>query len=147
MRQASISPQTLLKIKNKVNSSIEQEIDSLTSDALPYYKSVFKDLYIGNSQNAKIVCDFITTEINNQNITSSTKLTHVKILCWFSRYLDYKEFGLVTRDDIIFYLNSLRKPESEDPTHKWIGTYNARQMILSKFFRWFYNKDEFDSKE
>ena len=114
MKQASVSPQPLLKIKNNVGSSVEKEIDSLMSNALPYYKSVFKDLYRGNKQNAKIVCDFSIAEINNQNITSGTKLTHVKNLCWFSRYLDYKEFGLVTRDDIIYYLNSLRKPESED---------------------------------
>jgi hypothetical protein len=36
--------------------------------------------------------------------------------------INYKEFELVTRDDIISYLNSLRKLESVDPTHKWIGT-------------------------
>lgn len=28
---------------------------------------------------------------------------------------------------------------SEDPTHKWIGSYNGRQMILNKFFRWLYS--------
>ena len=27
----------------------------------------------------------------------------------------------------------------DDPTHKWIGTYNTRYMILSKFFKWLYN--------
>jgi hypothetical protein len=33
------------------------------------------------------------------------------------------------------YLNSLRKTESDDPNHKWIGTYNTRQMAINKFFR------------
>jgi len=33
----------------------------------------------------------------------------------------------------------LRKTESDDPTHRWIGTYNTRQMVLNKFFRWLYN--------
>jgi hypothetical protein len=31
------------------------------------------------------------------------------------------------------YLNSLRKTESDDPNHKWIGTYNTRQMAINKF--------------
>ncbi len=34
------------------------------------------------------------------------------------------------------------KSEVDNPTHKWIGTYNTRQIVSSKFFRWPYNKDE-----
>lgn len=41
----------------------------------------------------------------------------------------------------------MRKDESEDPTHKWIGTYNTRHMILSKFFKWLYNQNEMDCKK
>jgi hypothetical protein len=37
----------------------------------------------------------------------------------------------MTKDDIIDYLGTLRKPESEDNTHKWMGKYNTRQMVLS----------------
>ena len=29
-----------------------------------------------------------------------------------------------TQTDIIKFLDSLRKPESVDPMHKWIGSYN-----------------------
>jgi integrase len=137
----------ILKKQNKINSDIENDIELLTSDALHYYNSVLKYLYLANKQNAKLLCDFIKTEIDNQNIASSTKLTHIKLLSWFSKFLDYKDFDLVTRDDIVYYLNSLKKIETKDPTHKWIGTYNARQMVLSKFFRWLYNKNEFDSKK
>ena len=53
----------------------------------------------------------------------------------------------MTKQDILNYLNSLRKPESIDPTHKWIGSYNARQMIFLKFFRWLYNQDEPDVRK
>ena len=42
---------------------------------------------------------------------------------------------------------SLRKSETDDPTHKWIGTYNTRQIILSKFFKWIHNKDEHDKEK
>ena len=45
----------------------------------------------------------------------------------------------MTKHDILEYLNNLRKSVSEDPSNKWIGTYNGRQIILLKFFRWLYN--------
>jgi len=124
----------VIKSENKI-SDLEKRIELLTSDILPYYNSIFKELCNANAQNAEILCDFIMTEYNNQNIKTNTKLTHIKIICWFSKYSNYKDFQLITRHNIIDYLNSLRKIESIDPTHKWIGTYNIRQMILSKFFR------------
>lgn len=148
MATSSVFSETnFVPMKNKHTYEVEKKIDSLLSDSLPYYSSILRDLNLANGENAEIICDFIIAEINNDNIKPSTKLTHVKILFWFIKYLEYKNFSLVTRDDISDYLNSLRKPESVDPTHKWIGTHNTRQMILSKFFRWLYNKNEFDPKK
>ncbi len=120
-------------------ASIQEKIDSLTTDVPSYYKSVFTKMALSNLSNAEILCEFITFEYNTQNVKQNTKLTHIKIICIFNKYLNYKDFDKMTKDDNIKYLNSIRKPESIDPTHKSIGTYNARQMILSKFFRWLYN--------
>jgi integrase len=53
----------------------------------------------------------------------------------------------MAKEDVLNYLNSLRKPELQDPTHRWIGSYNARQMIFLKFFRWLYNRDESDVRK
>ena len=53
----------------------------------------------------------------------------------------------MAKEDILDYLNSLRKPSSIDPTHKSIGTWNARQMLFLKFFRWLYNPDEPDIRK
>ena len=44
-----------------------------------------------------------------------------------------------TKNDILKVLDSLRKPESIDPLHKWIGTYNIYIVILKRFFKWFNN--------
>ena len=44
-----------------------------------------------------------------------------------------------TQTDIMKFLDSLRKPESVDPMHKWIGTYNLYIIILKRFFKWFNN--------
>src|SRR5438093_10986386 len=47
------------------------------------------------------------------------------------------DLNTVTKEDIGKFLDKLRKPESEDPLHKWIGTYNKYYTILRKFFKWF----------
>jgi hypothetical protein len=43
------------------------------------------------------------------------------------------------RNDIISFLDSYRKPETMDPLHKWINTYNIRLAIICKFFKWLYS--------
>jgi site-specific recombinase XerD len=93
-----------------------------------------------NLQNAKIFYEFLITEHNNQNVSLNTTLTYIKILSLFNQSLSYnKDFEKITKNNVIDFLNSSRKEGIDDPTHKWIGTYNTRKMILSKFFRWLYN--------
>ncbi len=36
----------------------------------------------------------------------------------------------MTRQDIVEYLDRLRKPESVDPLHQWIGTYELTRVVL-----------------
>ena len=48
----------------------------------------------------------------------------------------------MTRQDILAYLNNLRKSSTENPVNRWVGTYNGRQMIFLKFFKWLYYPDE-----
>jgi hypothetical protein len=119
MATASISSEnSLVPTKNELNFEVEEKIDSLMSDALPYYSSIFKNLCFANRQNANIICEFIMAEINNQNIKTITKLTQLKY-CVGLASISITRI-LVTRDDINDYLNSLRKTESIDPTDKWI---------------------------
>ncbi|HEY9386705.1 MAG TPA: hypothetical protein VIP70_06675, partial [Nitrososphaeraceae archaeon] len=47
----------------------------------------------------------------------------------------------MTRNDIVLFLESFRKPETSDPLHKWIGTYNTYRMYLLRFFKWLYHPD------
>ena len=115
-----------------------------------YLDSIFKKTSSTNIQNATIFYEFLITEYNTQNVRINTTLTYIKIISLFSEFVHYKDFEKITKNDIIDFLNSSRKLESEDPSHKWIGTYNTRRMILSKFFRWFYNQyqnNEMDQKK
>jgi integrase len=45
------------------------------------------------------------------------------------------------RTDVIAFLDSFRKPESLDPLHKWIGTYNIYREHLLRFFKWLHSPD------
>ena len=119
-------------------------MDSLIAGSLPYYKSIFKKMFLANQHNGALLFKFLITEQNEQNIKLSTKTSYIKIIYPFNRFLNFKDFEDITKQEIIDYLNLLRKPESVDPTHKWIGTFNTRQKTLSKFFRWIYNRDEHD---
>jgi site-specific recombinase XerD len=92
-----------------------------------------------NPLNASILCEFIVAERDEHNLKLSSILTQIKIIYLFNRYLDYRSFEQITKDEVVGYLVSLKKSESQDPTHKWTGTYNTRQMIIRKFFRWLYN--------
>lgn len=49
-----------------------------------------------------------------------------------------KKFECMARNDILLYLDSCRKLENDDPLHKWIGSYNAKRMVLARFFKWLY---------
>jgi integrase len=127
---------------------LEEKIYSITKEAstLAYF-NYFKNMASANIQNANILYDFIITEQNHTNVKLSTRLSYIKVICLFNRYLSYKDFIKITKNDILDYLNSLKSSESNDPTHKWINTYNTRQAIFSKFFRWLYNQDEPDHKK
>jgi integrase/recombinase XerD len=66
----------------------------------------------------------------NINLNTLTKL---------SRFHKYKAFTKMKREDILAYLNSLRKSDEMDSLHKWIGTYNLHLGNMTRFFKWLYN--------
>jgi hypothetical protein len=60
----------------------------------------------------------------------SYKKYTIQILSELSRAVGIeKKFIDMTRDDILCYLDNSRKPENEDPLHKWIGTYNTKLCL------------------
>jgi hypothetical protein len=52
-----------------------------------------------------------------------------------------KAFKEITREDLLSFLDSYRKPEDIDPLHKWIGTYNIYRIHMMRFFKWLYFPD------
>src|SRR5918911_3677682 len=122
---------------------LQTKIGSITQyNSKPYFRQALNRLATVNAENASVICDYILAEQTDINIKESTKEGKIKVLIWLSNYLANKPFGQMTKQDILSYLNSLKRSVLEDPTHKWIGSYNGRQMILNKFFRWLYDPNE-----
>jgi integrase len=120
---------------------------SLTDKLSRYVSRIYRELAEINPENARIIYEYIEAEKLEINIKESTKADKIKKLCWLSRYLNHKSFKNMTKQDVVNYLDSIRKPDSEDPGHRSIGTYNGIRMVLLKFFRWLYNPDEQDHRK
>lgn len=95
-------------------------------------------VYDIHAQNKRIRSDYIEARKTETNLAYSTQRVMIHNLNRFSKCAK-KEFKDITRDDIISFLNSLRKSETDDPNHKWIGTYNLYLITISTFFKWFYH--------
>jgi integrase len=79
---------------------------------------------------------------NEINLSDNYRKLNIYVLYKISKFFDnaksYKEF---VRDDLLQYLDSLRRPEALDPLHKWIGTYNTYRTLFIRFFKWLYYTD------
>jgi integrase len=106
-----------------------------------------KMLYRISPSNASTICEHILSEQTECDIKTSTAENKVKAFLWLIRFLKLKPFEQMTKQDILSYLNNLRKSQEEDPQQKWIGSYNNRLRVYFKFFKWLYNKDESDHRK
>jgi len=126
---------------------LQEKIHSITKYQKRYIRNLLIKMAEDNPKNTNIICDYIIAEQNEINIKESTKEGKIKCLAAFASYLNHKPLQIICKEDILEYLTNLKKPLSIDPHHKSIGTYNGRQMILLKFFRWLYNPSESDSRK
>ena len=122
----NINNNNLLIVTSNNNSKINElkrKIDTITKYQKPYISKMLNKLLLENPINAEIICNYIVAEQNEINIKESTKETKIKRLVNLSKFFDNKKsFYDMTKEDILYYLNNLRKPSSIDPTHKSIGT-------------------------
>jgi uncharacterized protein YihD (DUF1040 family) len=96
---------------------------------------VLRDRNRLSKENALAVCDYIIAMKREINPRLTTIRTTIQFLAELSKTVGIaKKFSDMTRDDILLYLDKCRKPENDDPLHKWVGSYNTRRIILFRFF-------------
>jgi len=44
-----------------------------------------------------------------------------------AKYCKREDIRKVARDDVLSYLDSLKKAETQDPMHRWIGTHSLHR--------------------
>jgi integrase len=120
---------------------ILEKVDQITKGQKPYINRMLLNILNASSCNVENICDFIIAERNEIDIKGSTIEWHVKVLGQIQRFCSFKGFRDMTKDDILNFLNSLRKSSDEDPTNKSIGNRNNKQRVLLKFFKWLYNPE------
>jgi site-specific recombinase XerD len=89
--------------------------------------------------NADILANFIISSRKERTIAVNTVMIYIVGISYLENFHKHKDLDKMNRNDIISFLDSYRKPESVDPLHRWINTYNIRLTAVSKFFKWLYS--------
>ena len=113
---------------------------SLAAEGLePFFDKILRQTLEGN---AIIIAEYINTAKREINISNNYRKSSMYTLVELSRFhSNKKNFKEMIREDILLFLDSLRRPEASDSLHKWIGTYNLKRGIIIKFFKWLYSPD------
>jgi hypothetical protein len=129
------------KLKQIITSNfgwLDRKIEEATVGLRPEFS---RDLRSISEENALTISNYILAMRAEINLSNTYRWSNICILCKFSNYHENKSFTDIIRDDILSFLDSLRKPEASDPLHKWIGTYNLYRVDLLRFFKWLYYPD------
>ena len=94
-----------------------------------------------SKDNVLVIADYILALKTEINLSLSYKRMNVVVLTKLCKFGSHRDFRELKREEIISFLDSLRRPEASDSLHKWIGTYNLYRVLLIRFFRWLYSPD------
>jgi integrase/recombinase XerD len=126
--------------QGQINNQNELEVNSknklyiVTAGLQKYiYKQLVEQI---SKENCITIADYILMQKTEVNLADTYRANILTTLISLSKLLDNKPFKTMTRDDILYYLDTVRKPEVSDPQHKWIGSYNEKRQRLVKFFKW-----------
>jgi hypothetical protein len=125
------STATAVKSSPILDRKIEETAAGLPASYTRQLHSISKD-------NAATIVDYIAAMKNEVNLADNYRRGVIEILTRLSKYNDNKPFKDSTRSSIIAFLDTHRKTETQDPLHKWIGTYNLYRIHLLRFFKWLY---------
>jgi integrase/recombinase XerD len=111
----------------------------ITAGTRPFIKEHL--LHRITRENCIIIINYILalqTEVNPSDRYRTDTIFKLKQLAEFHKP---KSFSDMSRQDVIYFLDRLRKPEQVDPLHRWIGTYEITRIVLLRFFKWLYYPD------
>jgi hypothetical protein len=92
-----------------------------------------------SKQNSTYIIDYVINDLRRENNASINYIRmNIYAIVDLAKYFKKEDIRKVTREDVLSYLDSLKKAETQDPMHKWIGTHSLHRIIIIKFFKWLY---------
>jgi integrase len=121
------------------DSLFDRKIGLVTEGIDSFFGSKLREL---PEDNALTIVNYILSLKNEINLSDGYRKLNIYVFYSISKFFNNrKTYKELTRDDLVRFLDSLRKPEESDPLHKWIGTYNIYRVLLIRFFKWLYYPD------
>ncbi len=120
-------------------SLFNQKLENTTEGLEPYFLDHLKTKL--SPENSLAISEYIFSMRVETNLSDNHRRNIITSLKILSQFLNNKPFNQMTREDVLQYLQSLKKPETIDPSHKWIATYNHRVVAITRFFKWFYARN------
>jgi hypothetical protein len=116
------------------NPLFDQKLEIATEGLEPYYLEHLKTRI--SKENALTIANYVLSMKVETNLSINHRRGIITSLKLLSEFLENRSFRKMTREDILLFLDNLRKPEVVDPMHKWIGTYKYRLIDFLGFFKW-----------
>jgi len=123
---------------NNTVTSLERDIEDVCVGLQPQFS---KYLHNTVNRNVFVIVNYINAMRTEVNLSDNYRKDIIKLLSIFSKFNQNKPFKVVTKSDILAFLNSFRRNETTDQMHRWIGTYNTYRIHLLRFFKWLYFPD------
>lgn len=124
---------TIRTIKNL--PFFEAKIENATRGLTKHYYRILTKL---SQDNALVIASYINSTKFETNVSDHHRMSIIKALTKLSKFTYNKPFKDIIREDVLSFLECFRKSECADPLHKWIGTYNLYNILLTQFFKWLY---------
>jgi len=123
---------------NNSVTSLERDIEDVCVGLQPQFS---KYLHNTADRNVFVIISYIHAMRTEVNLSDNYRKDIIKLLSIFSKFNKNKPFNVVTKADILAFLNSFRRDETTDQMHRWIGTYSTYRIHLLRFFKWLYFPD------
>jgi integrase/recombinase XerD len=116
--------------------NFDRKLDYITAGSTPFLKKHLLNRI--TKENCSIIIDYITAMQTEIRLSDRYRIDTIYKLKQLAEYHNPKSFRDMSRQDIVDFLDRLRKPEQVDPLHRWIGTYEISRIVLLRFFKWLY---------
>jgi hypothetical protein len=121
------------KIKsNNDDPLFDRKVDLVTAGLRAYHARCLKNKKEVSQNNALIICNYIMSMKTEINPSDNYRRTNITLLIQFSKFHNQKPFSQITREELLAFLDSLRKPEPVDPLHKWLPGPHSQSTYLQQ---------------